>query len=523
MEEVVFLATNCRCCLMEDKDMVYVFDTLDEFNMKICDLIARNGAIVIFENDAFSKHICGNCLNDLAIAERFVLRCRKTNDLLMNLIANDDAHDDSVIAEVAIEDGSVTGLGCENVAYVLVPPGTPETHLFETETKVEKEQSLDMVQQFVDDAAIVKDGEETGTNTMELLLCLQQPQARMIEETTDETEQLHVLCDSDTILHGTDSLIEEDEIEPDDNLCDVSYEGHENGKTFGVIQTVDETNIGDLEEGFNMDLMDAKLEFNYSCEYCGASFVTSKHYARHLLSHSIVACEECLTRCDGPESLKSHQTYCVESHHQSKSVLSDQNTSDQRQQKKHFLCTYCDKRWISQSALTAHLRTHTGERPYGCRYCIKRFKTLSALDLHERRHSGTKPYSCPICDKRFTESSNLKVHMRRHTNEKSHVCTVCNRAFARVFLLQLHMRTHTGEKPYECDLCERKFSQQCDLTAHRRIHTGERPYACHVCGKGFTKSNAVAQHLKIHQKHLLAETNAESTQEYFVEEGSSQE
>ncbi|KFB53216.1 AGAP012820-PA-like protein [Anopheles sinensis] len=45
--EEILLPNSCRCCLLEDKDMVYVFDVLDEFEMQISDLIVRNGAVTV--------------------------------------------------------------------------------------------------------------------------------------------------------------------------------------------------------------------------------------------------------------------------------------------------------------------------------------------------------------------------------------------------------------------------------------------------------------------------------------------
>lgn len=43
----VILPEACRCCLLEDQNMVHVFDVLDEFGTKISDLIERHGRVTV--------------------------------------------------------------------------------------------------------------------------------------------------------------------------------------------------------------------------------------------------------------------------------------------------------------------------------------------------------------------------------------------------------------------------------------------------------------------------------------------
>ncbi|ELT91104.1 hypothetical protein CAPTEDRAFT_227287 [Capitella teleta] len=90
---------------------------------------------------------------------------------------------------------------------------------------------------------------------------------------------------------------------------------------------------------------------------------------------------------------------------------------------------------------------------------------------------GDKPdghIQCTICNRYFPREKSLQAHMRTHTGERPFICDFpnCGRAFCQSGQLKTHQRLHTGEKPFKCS------HEGClSFFTHANRHCQEHPLA----------------------------------------------
>lgn len=94
---------------------------------------------------------------------------------------------------------------------------------------------------------------------------------------------------------------------------------------------------------------------------------------------------------DNPDPIDSHQIVeneielsdCIVQSEEDMQVSIDEVETQETTTSDHK-CTVCNKELLSAYTLANHMRSHTGERPFGCRVCEKFFKTKSNLNEHYR-------------------------------------------------------------------------------------------------------------------------------------------
>ncbi|XP_050098786.1 uncharacterized protein LOC126579337 [Anopheles aquasalis] len=212
-----------------------------------------------------------------------------------------------------------------------------------------------------------------------------------------------------------------------------------------------------------------------------------------------------------------------------------------------------------------------------CPVCERRFIHEPELMAHVRVHPDLPTYKCPLCELTFIGSDYLKAHLKKHVvgdgedpnapgaiDLKAPADTVSAPApaptpstrtsattspappaliaskFPKIvskvpstgisLLKPLEERkppdqqpqqpqqpqqqpsqeycTKTADGKFKCTVCERLFSHQQTVRIHFRNHTNEKPYKCAFCTESYIRSDYLERHLKVHFKDGVLPANA---------------
>lgn len=163
----------------------------------------------------------------------------------------------------------------------------------------------------------------------------------------------------------------------------------------------------------------------FQCHTCQKEFVTEKYLCMHMALHRPLSSSNSPSSSSAAGKQGNSKLSISQSSDESvKLVKSDGSGAS------HWTCKICSKTFAQSSNYKNHIRTHSDERPFVCNVCSIGFKERYHLKKHILfKHTKELKEECRVCGKRFKDSTAVRAHERIHSEERPYGCQRCNKTF----------------------------------------------------------------------------------------------